>query len=218
MIAAPLAPPVPVGDPDRPAHIVRMAGGVLLAVAAVALAFWSVALSPFGFRRWDPFEFGSTVSVRQAGTYVVFLEYEGAAAGEPRVDVDVSVRTSRGRRIPVTPVTSSPFTYDTPWHEGRAVATFTVDAAGSYDIMVLPADRAGIDELLALGGVHAAIGRDTSASWAATPLGLVVFVLLPAFVGLVLLAAARERPTDDDAAPGDPAGGMPGSPLGPRRV
>lgn len=200
MTVAALAPPAPTAAPGRTNHILRVTGAVLLAVAAIALAFWSVALSPFGFRRWDPFGFGSTVSVRQPGTYAVFIEYEGAATRRPDVDVDVSVRTTRGRRIPVTPVTSSPFTYDTPWHEGREVATFTVDNAGTYDVLVLPAERSGIDELLRLGGVRAAIGRETSASWVATPVGLVPFVLLPAFIGLLALFAAREEREGDPGA------------------
>ena len=163
--------------------------------AVVGCVLWYIALSPYGFRRWSLDEVSGTVSFRQPGTYVIFEEFAGASTTDLSTVV-VVVRGAGGRRLDVSPIAdgggTSASSYHVPGHEGRAVASFSIEAAGSYQISVFPQPSPDVTTFAVdRPGAQVAVGRDTSLTWIAAPVGLLPLAVAPALAGVALLIMAR---------------------------
>lgn len=196
MIPAPLTTPVdvrPRSGVDRH-RLLRWAGVVLLVLAVFGGVVWAGAYSPFGYQRFDVFDQGRVLDLRQGGTYTVYEEFDGASDVRLPTPVEVVVRREDGEVVAVTPAQApgeraAPDAYDSRWHEGRALATFEVDDGGRYVVQVefleaLPGQYRAFER------VTIAVARQPTFDWLAGPLGAVVLAGVPAALGVMALLVA----------------------------
>jgi hypothetical protein len=135
------APPAPsrIGGPVRYIGIARAVGALLLVLALVGGSAWYLVYSPFSFRRWSTLEVVPELVIKDPGTYVVYEEFPGAADSTADSNLTISLSSIGGRRVSGTDQIGadgrSTSTYHTPFHEGRAVASFVVDRPGTYRLV-----------------------------------------------------------------------------------
>jgi hypothetical protein len=220
MIPAPLA--VPVDVRPRPARqrsrTLAWAALVALVAAVVGAVVWAGAYAPFGYQRFDVFDATREMTFRSGGTYVVYEEFDGASQALLPTPIEIVVVDADGVPVPVTSLLdpgerAAPDAYDTPWHEGRAIARFEIDEGGTYVVQVafLPGETG---RFRPFEQVTLAVGRAPALSWMAGPLGALALAGVPLVVAVGLAVAARRA---DRPCPGDRvgAGSVPGA--GPRR-
>lgn len=215
MIPVVLAPPLPAAHPRRgPAIPVAGAvGAALIVVGLLAVVVWGAAVSPYGFARFSLADGDRTLAVRQAGTYVVFEEFAGAAGDDPTLPLQVVVIDERGLPVEVTYLVDptepgAAESYQVPFHEGRAVAQFHLPDRGRYlvQVGVGPPGTYPIDLYRTDPAATIAIGRRTSLSWVGSIAVPLVAGVVPAAVGVGLLARTWRAGGRDRRSP-DPTGG-----------
>lgn len=214
MLPGPLTAPAPTGVVPRvrrrPAAATIV--GILLAVAGVlGSVVWFGAVSPLGFTRFPVIEGDRTLTFRDAGTYVVFEEFSGAAEARLPSPLDVTVIDRTGNEVPVVALTDPGDTapahpYDLPGYEGRAVAEVTVPRPGRHlvRVRIREAGRYAPDEYEAVPSADIAVAREVAVTWVAHPaVGLLVGPV-PFAVGVAVLVVGRRRRAARDAvaAPG----------------
>lgn len=199
MIAPPLVAPADGGSSSYvPGLRWRVAGGITMTGAILALVVWLFALSPFGFHRWSYADEIGTVSIEAPGTYVVFVEYEGASSpGQPRLSA--AVRSVTGRRIETTPLVDdrgeSLDTYHLPGYEGRVIASFAIDKPGTYQVTTYDSSSGSSPSgtMNVPMDAKVAVGRDYAVRFPGSLAALVPLVLVPYAIGTWLLLIGRRR-------------------------
>ncbi len=212
MIAGALVLPVParrLGTEPR-ATLVRVVAVVVLMGAIAGALAWFTLLSPFSLRRWELDDSTQILTVDQPTTYVVYEEGPGASTTVSPPLINVGVRSISNRRIATTNLVDdqghSAVTYKTPWHEGRALVSFTIDKPGKYSVLTFPSAAAANTN--AAGGGPSGSGAvlldfaklpKVALAPAGTPnvwggiWGFVLLVVVPSLAGILLLAYAGQR-------------------------
>lgn len=201
MIPVPLAVPVDVRPRParRPSRTLRWAAAIAAVLAVVGAVVWAGAYSPLGYERFDVFEGSRELTFRQGGTYVVHEEFDGASQPRLPTPIEVEVTDADGARVAVEPALEpgergAPGAYDTPWHEGRALASFEVEHDGSYlvEVVFVPGEAG---RYRPFEQVTLAVGRQPALSWMAGWGGLAVLAGIPllAVVGLLVASAVVDR-------------------------
>lgn len=200
------APPAPsrIGGP-RAGGIARAVGALLLVLALVGGSAWYLVYSPFSFRRWSTLEVVPELVIKDPGTYVVYEEFPGAADSTADSNLTISLSSIGGRRVSGTDQIGadgrSTSTYHTPFHEGRAVASFVVDRPGTYRLVAFTSGP-GVTSSSAPKLAWAPSGRP---GWLGGLTGLLVLVVVPAAAGVIVLVVARRRwPRVESAGPRRP--------------
>lgn len=199
MIPLPLVAPPPDPGASRPGRGLLLTAAGLAVAAVVGTAVWWVLFSPFGYQRFGLFADDSVrrvVQFRQPGTYVVFEESRGAAADEVPSTLTVTVTAPGGARVPVDSLLGeqgrSPHTYRTPWHAGRAIASFEIVEPGAYAVAAFPSARGG-GVPRADPATNVAVAREAAMSWLGTLWGLAALGAVPLALALVVGLAGRRR-------------------------
>lgn len=185
-----------------------LAAAFLLATGAGAIV-WGASSSPFALRRFPQVGFERTVNLTRTGTYVIFEEYPGAAQPALPPPLDIRVKERNGTTVRVNmlqepgQVADVP-AYRTPWHEGRAIATFTITRSGRYQIAIDPALSGSQDPALYTGLTNAsmAVGHEVSTSWLNSMLALVPLVAVPMLAATVLIVVTRRARRTSPPEPG----------------
>ncbi len=201
MIAGTLTAPPAAGRAAITSDGALRAIGALLVLATLAGAFaWYLVLSPFSFRRWGAFDVTPEFTISEPTTLVLYEEYPGAAAATVPPTVRASVLSIGGKRIEgkslVGTEGASAETYASPFRDGRAIASFTIDKPGTYNVFAFssgPSKSAGAAGTFAL----APEGRP---GWIGGMTGLIPLVLVPAVLAVAAFVAAhwlrvRREPT-----------------------
>ncbi|MCC5952555.1 MAG: hypothetical protein JJU45_10725 [Acidimicrobiia bacterium] len=191
-----LTPPLVPVPPRRwtRARTTRWAAALLVATAIVGLVVWVAGLAPTGHERFTASESNRRVTL-DAGSYVIFEEYDGASEGlgPPRLSVSgFAVGSSEAEmRIEALdePATSPEVpTYRWWRYDGRAVARVWIDQDGDYIVRVRPISDSrsnGMDT------VTVAVARSAGATWWGSPTGALVLVAAPLLIGGGLLLVSR---------------------------
>lgn len=179
MIPGVLTPPPVQAAPTHEQHrlLLRWVGIALIVVAAIGAVVWTAGYSPVGYQRFDAADGGRSLTFRQAGDYLV---YEERAAGGNLRDGGLSVVVQDEDGAPVD-------VHDT---EGRAIARFTLEEAGTYTVLVSGS---------AASDTTVAVAHARSATWLGTLAGLAALGLLPAAAGALALVLSRRPPEHDEA-------------------
>jgi len=188
--------------------------GILLVVAGVIGAIvWVGALSPYGFIRFPLSRADRTITISRPGTYLVFEEYAGAARSDLPSRLDIAVNDGNGRSLADALLEpgerGAPFAYNVPPNEGRAVARFVAPRPGRYFLRIETPDDEAVDAARYRDHLPdgIAVGRELGMAWLRTPLGLVLFGLLPLAAGGVVMARVvvrrRQRATGPPGRPSD---------------
>lgn len=197
MIPAPLALPVDVRPPPagRRSRTLGWAAVGALVAAVVGAVVWAGAYAPFGYQRFDVFEASREMTFRSGGTYVVYEEFDGASRAMLPTPIEIVVVDEDGAPVRVTSLLepgqrAAPDAYDTPWHEGRAVARFEIDEGGTYvmEVAFLPGETG---RFRPFEQVTLAVGRAPALSWMAGPMGAVALAGVPLLMAVGLAVAAR---------------------------
>lgn len=188
------APPAPVrtGAPTLAGTVKAI--GVLLLVAALGGALaWYLVLSPFSFRRWSSFDLPPQLVISEPGTFVVYEERPGASASNDVPDLRVSVLSIGGKKLDgrsmVRADGTSQETYRTPFHEGRALASFTIDKPGTYNVFAFATTSS--TPVTVASAPKLAFAPEGRPGWLGSMLGLVPLVLVPTVLSVVLFVLAR---------------------------
>lgn len=206
MIPRPLVEPFPVGTGRRPPRrLALMSGFAFVGLAGIGALVWVMTLTPFSYHRFDAFQVGTTrggdllETIGQPGSYLVFEERAGASRPDLPPPVTIGVTSRKGDIVQVEmlvpPATeASPYAYRTPWHEGRAIARFTISEPGEYHIRAMPVSRSQVSGYRArLARTKLALGQESTTTWLGGWAGASVFIAAPLSVGLLLLVVARRR-------------------------
>jgi hypothetical protein len=203
MLPGPLTPPSPAGvaprPPRRPA-VATVAGILLVAVGVLGSLVWLGAVSPLGFIRFPVIDGDRTLTFRDAGAYVVFEEFPGAAGDRLPSPLDITVIDHTGNDVPVTPLTrpgapTPVHPYDLPGFEGRAVAELTVPRSGRYlvRVRIREVGRYAPEEYTAVPSADLAVAREAAVHWVAHPAVGVLVGPVPIAAGVVVLVVGRRR-------------------------
>ena len=115
----------------------------------------------------------------EPGTWTIFYEHTGEFEGETFISpqaapgMDITVATSEGVPVPVTPSIGS-FEYNVGGHSGQSIAQLQTDHDGEHRVLVTLSDPVGSEEYLI------AFGRD---------LGRFTFLLVIGVIGMVASGA-----------------------------
>lgn len=164
-----------------------------------------MTLTPFSYHRFGAFDTGSGLGgdrveeISAPGDYLVFEEHLGASEPSLPPPVTIGVTSKQGDVIPVETLVGpygqgTPFAYRTPWHEGRAIARFSVSEPGLYHIRAVPVSRrqsAGYGPRST--STKLAVGREVSATWLGGWMGALAFIGAPLMIGLTLLMVAHRQ-------------------------
>lgn len=202
MIPRPLVEPfAPPREQRPPRKVAAVLGTLLCGFAVIGAVVWVMTLTPFGFSRFSS-ESGRVADriedIDQPGTYLVFEERTGASQPALPPPVTVIVTSKGGDLVPVEALVrpstvASPLPYHTPWHEGRAIARFTITQPGSYHVRAMPVGRRQSIGYGPRTTGQFALGRDDVTTWLGSWLGALVYIGVPLVAGLILLLIARRR-------------------------
>jgi len=148
MIPGPLVAPAPTArlGPPKIATALRVLAVVMVLAAVCGALAWTLVLSPLSLSRWNLFDSTLEYHITAPGTYVIYEEGPGEASRIGPPMALVSVRSLSGRKVVtesrIDDTGRSSTTYRTPWHEGRALASFTADHAGTYELFAFPTAEA----------------------------------------------------------------------------
>jgi hypothetical protein len=211
VLPGPLTPPAPIGAVPRARRrpaVGTIVGIVLLVLGGIGSLVWFGAVSPLGFTRFPVIKGDRTLTFRDAGTYVAFEEFPGAADGRLPSPLDVTVIDRTGNEVPVTPLTTPGDTapvhpYDLPGFEGRAVAEITVPRPGRYlvRVRIREAGRYAADEYEAVPSADVAVAREVAVTWVAHPAVGVLVGPVPFVAGVAVLVVGGRRRAVRDPTP-----------------
>jgi len=198
-LVEPFSPTIGQRTPRRVALTV---GAFLCGFSVLAGVLWFMTLTPFGFSRFaaDAGRSGDRVEdIDQPGTYYVFEERAGASDPGLPPPVSVVVTSRGGDTVPVEVlvhpgVPANPHAYRTPWHEGRAIARFTIAEPGEYHVRAVPLGRRNNVGYSPRVNTRYAVGREAATSWLGGWPGAAVFIGVPLAAGLLLVILGRMRP------------------------
>jgi hypothetical protein len=199
-MTVPLVSPLPTssGRRARPGATLVVTGLLGLAAAVIGAVVWYFVLAPSGFQRFDFDDANRSIRFRQAGEYVLFEEGPGASAPALPPSIEVQLRAEQGRGVPVEDLVepgtlAAPDAYDTPWHEGRAIARFEIEEAGTYRLLAFEVEPDDPAAYLTSPPEQLAVGRHAATTWLGRPTALVVLVLTPLGLGVAALAVGLHR-------------------------
>jgi hypothetical protein len=188
------APTGPViDDPIRPRALwYWVGGGLIVATTIGAIAWFTVGLMSLddrvnGFER-VPFPEGGTITIDEAGDYVIYAEGSLTTLSAP----GVAVTDPEGDEV-ATAFYGGSLTYDFGGRSGSALLTFTADQAGDYQIEPDTSDSSGVVSY----AVGQSIGGDLVSAivggFAIGGLGVVIGAVVLIVTGIRRSRVKRER-------------------------
>jgi hypothetical protein len=181
----------------------RVAAGIcLVALGILGLAVWGIFMSPFGFTRFPLVDHGRTFSTKQAGTYVVYLEFPGESHQALPPALDIEATGLGGEKVDVEMLghpgqLGAPDAYHVWHYEGRAVAIVHLHHSGAFLLGVTPKQASQVDSdrerIITEGTI--AIGRGWGRGWPTTQWCGLVLLVVPSAAGIALLVTGRRPRT-----------------------
>ena len=181
--------------------LLLIGAGIFVGLVLVVNGVRGVADTVRDYQR-VPMSTGGSITIREPGTYRIFLEYPGANDALTTSPGGFVTITGPSGPVPVLP-DSSTQSYGLNGREGRQLGKFEADVAGTYDVRTIARDGD-----VAFGDV--AIGRTGPLTGLASIVGGLFAGFVLVAVGVIVLIVRAVRRSRDRR----PYGGMPAAPPG----